>query len=221
MFSTDIAQIPARQTLWEQTAQRLQTLIANGTIAPGTRLTENALAQQLGVSRAPLREAIRHLMNIGLLISEPYKGVRVLELTPDGLHQLYEYRTGLEQMAFKGLWHKRTAASFDDLDQRHARLLEAIDAGDGALAIDRELALHQWCYELSGNPLLLDAWSRIKPHLQCYFVLHQRAHKRAGPARQSHDSYLEHAKGDSLEATLAYIARHMKQGFEQVIQTLG
>lgn len=217
MFTTDIEQIPGRQTLWEQTAQRLQTLIADGTIAPGTRLTENALAQQLGVSRAPLREAIRHLMNIGLLISEPYKGVRVLELTPDGLYQLYEYRTGIEQMAFRSLWPKRTTENLANLDDRHAKLLAAIDDNDSSQAIDRELDLHQWCYEISDNSLLMDAWARVKPHLRCYFVLHQRAHNRPGPARQSHDSYLEHAKGESLSAMLTFIERHMKQGFDQVI----
>ncbi|WP_110686083.1 GntR family transcriptional regulator [Salinicola aestuarinus] len=220
MFKTAIEQIPGRQTLWEQTAQRLQTLIANGTIAPGTRLTEHALAEQLGVSRAPLREAIRHLMNIGLLVSEPYKGVRVLELTPEGLHQLYEYRTGIEQMAFRSLWPKRSEQSFHDLDRRHAALLEAIDSGDSALAIERELELHQWCYELSGNALLVDAWARVKPHLCCYFVLHQRAHNRAGPARGSHDRYLEFAKGESLPAALDFIEQHMKQGFDQVIRHL-
>ena len=216
MFTID--QIPGRQPLWEQTVERLQTLIANGSIPPGTRLPETALAQQLGVSRAPLREAIRHLMNIGLLISEPYKGVRVMELTPAGLQELYEYRTGIEQTAFRIMWSKRTPAAIADLDQRHQKLLNAIDTGDGTGAIEHELKLHEWCYQLSGNQLLMDAWQRIRPHLQCYFVLHQRAHDRAGPARDSHDAYLAHIKGDSLDDALTFIEHHMKQGFAQVLQ---
>lgn len=210
--------ISRADTLWEKTALQLQALIANGEIPSGKKLTESYLAEQLGVSRVPIREALRHLLSSGLLISEPYKGVRVRDFDGDHLKQLYQYRAGLEKIAFTTVWPLRTPQHISELHHRNQLLLRAIDNGDSELAIMAEINLHSWCYEISNNSFLLDSWERIKPHIQCYFSLHQRAHSRHGPARESHDAYISLASGDSLADMLEHIDDHMKQGYDKVFQ---
>lgn len=201
-----------------QIAARLRELIVSGDLAPGTRLTEQGLAGRLGVSRAPLREAIRELVERGLLVSEPYKGLFVRSVTRADLEELYSLRTALEQFAFREAWPKRTPEALADLQRRNARLDAAIAAGDQPdRAIDLEMELHSWCYELSGHRLLLESWQRIRPNLQFYFVLHQRAHGRAGPLREAHDLYVSLACGDDLEAMLAHLEGHMRQGLERTL----
>ena len=103
------------QTRRGQIVKALRDLVLGGELMPGTRLTETDLAGRLGVSRAPLREAIRELVNIGLLVSVPYKGLFVRTITRRDLEELYSLRTALEQFAFAQTWDKRSPAACADL----------------------------------------------------------------------------------------------------------
>ncbi len=203
------------QTIRTQILGRLMPLIVSGRLEPGQRLREQDLARHLGVSRAPLREAIRDLVDVGLLISVPYKGVHVRTIARKDLEEIYSMRVALEQLAFRECWGKRSDQALADLRERNAALTHTITEGtDGTLAIEQELHLHSWCFELSGHALLLQAWERLKPNLNLYFSLHQHAHGRKGPLRQAHDTYLKIACGDDLEAMLAHLTEHMRQGLE-------
>lgn len=198
-----------------QIVRHLRQLIVNGNVQPGERLTETRLADQLGVSRAPLREAIRDLVDSGLVESLPYKGLFVRSVTRQDLEELYSLRTALEQFAFQQCWAKRDPKARADLEQRHADLLSEIDRNeDTERAIELELHLHDWCYELAGHALLQKTWCQMKPNLQFYFTLHQKAHNRAGPLRQGHEVYVTCALGNSLDAMQDHLDMHMRQGLE-------
>ena len=85
--------------LAEAVFQRLLTQIYNGNLAAGTELKEATLADAYGVSRGPVREAIRRLQGFQLVTREPYQRARVVQLTPDFVRQLFEVRMALEGMA--------------------------------------------------------------------------------------------------------------------------
>ncbi|MBR9864753.1 MAG: GntR family transcriptional regulator [Rhodobacteraceae bacterium] len=205
-------------TIRGRTVEQLRRLVVTGELAAGTRLTETELAGALGISRGPLREAIRELVDIGLLVSKPYKGLFVREITRKDLEEIYSLRTALEQFAFEQAWDKRTPKAIKELENRHASLISAIDAPEDPLAaIEQELHLHSWCYELSVHALLLQSWNRLKPNLQFYFAMHQQAHERKGPARGSHDEYIRLACGSDKGAMLAHLKDHMRQGLETTI----
>ena len=199
----------------------LRNLIVQGQVAPGERLTETALADQLGVSRGPLREAIRELVESGLVVSIPYKGLFVRQVTRRDLEELYSLRTTLEKFAFQLCWDRRSEDARQDLIQRNTVLKDVIaDNNDRDHAIRQELILHNWCYELANHNLLMKSWERMKPNLQFYFTLHQRAHNRAGPLREAHDAYVGYATGESLDDMLLHLDQHMRQGLETTIQDL-
>ncbi|QHQ36907.1 GntR family transcriptional regulator [Algicella marina] len=201
-----------------QTADQLTELIVTGELAAGTKLTETGLASALQISRGPLREAIRELVEAGLLVSQPYKGLFVRSASPRDLQEIYSLRTTLEQFAFKECWAKRTPAALDDLRGRELSLRQAVDDGIApTAAIARELHLHSWCYELSGHALLLQSWERMKSNLHFYFSLHQQAHGRRGPRREAHDKYIELACGDDLQAMLSHLEEHMQQGLKTTL----
>ncbi|RII36907.1 GntR family transcriptional regulator [Pseudooceanicola sediminis] len=205
----------------DQIVRSLRDLIVSGALPMGERLTEIDLSAQMGVSRAPLREAIRELVSSGLLVSQPYRGLFVREFSRRDLDELYSLRTTLEAMAFRQCWDMRDAAALADLDRRHADLVTAIERGDDpARAIALELDLHSWAYELSGHRLLIEAWQRICPNLQFYFTLHQRAHSRPGPRRDAHEVYVARARGDDLPAMLDHLTDHMRQGWLRTAQLL-
>jgi|TARA_B110000211_G_C13883316_1_gene466121 DNA-binding GntR family transcriptional regulator len=201
-----------------QIVRHLRTLIVNGSVAPGERLTEVKLAKQLGVSRAPLREAICELVDSGLVVSVPYKGLFVRKVTQRDLEELYSLRTTLEQFAFRQCWDNRSLEAKEEIYSRHDALKTVIArGGDPETAIELELYLHSWCYELSDHVLLQKAWQQIKPNLQFYFTLHQKAHNRTGPMRDAHDLYVACATGDDLNAMTNHLTDHMRQGLKQTL----
>lgn len=205
----------------DRVVRRLRDMILSGHVEAGERLTEMDLAERLGVGRAPLREAIRELVAAGLLISVPYSGLFVRDFTRKDLEELFSMRTTLEKMAFREAWARRNAAALADLDARHEALVAATDAGDPGEAIECELSLHSWCYEVSAHSLLIEVWQRMRPNLQFYLMLHQRAHARPGPRRDAHRIYVAHAMGDDLQAMQDHVDDHMRQGLERTLAYIG
>ncbi|MFZ1467629.1 MAG: GntR family transcriptional regulator [Paracoccaceae bacterium] len=194
----------------------LRDLILTGKVAAGSRLTETDLAVRLGVSRGPVREALRELVAAGLLISEPYRGVSVRGVSRRDLEEMYSLRSTLEKMAFRHAWPQRSPAALADLAARHDRLIAAITAGADPMAlVNLELALHDWVYELSGHQLLTQAWQRLHPHLQFYFAIHQRADGPTGHLAEVHTDYVRHASGTDLSAMEAHIDDHLRQGMQR------
>jgi DNA-binding GntR family transcriptional regulator len=203
-----------RETMRAQIANLMRTAILSGEFKPGEMVTETALALRFGTSRGPMREAMRHLIDQGLLVSVPYTGTHVLDLSITDINDIYAMRICLEIFAFEQIWEARDGAFDQALRLRHDALLEAIDARDDVRAIDAELDLHGLAYEWCGNTILLNSWTGIRSRLELYWAAHHRAHGITGPKRESHDDYLRLALGDSLDAMKAEIHSHMRRGLD-------
>lgn len=201
-----------RSTFREQISIRLREAIINGTLEPGSQVIESKLASQFGVSRGPLREAIRELINEGLLVSRSYTATFVLYLSKEDVQEIYSVRTMLEIFAFELIWNRRDEEFRHEFMRRHAVLQDAIDRGDDEASIVAELALHSLVFEATGHKLMLSLWQSIKGRLQIYWAAHHRAHGRRGPKREAHDAYLKLALGNSLRDMKGEIKAHMQRG---------
>ena len=201
-----------KATLRAHIVERLRAAILAGDIAPGTPITETALSARFDVSRGPLREALRQLIEEGLLVTVPYTGTHVASLSLEDVQEIYSLRTALEIFAFEQVWDRRDDRFRTELHRRNAALLVSIDAGDDRTSILTELELHGLVYEACGHRLLLRAWNGLRGRLQLYWAAHHRAHGRRGPRRDSHDSYIAAALGDDLDALRLEIADHMRRG---------
>lgn len=206
-----LARVP-KATFRAHIVERLRRAILSGELPPGSALVETALATQFDVSRAPLREALRQLVEEGLIVTVPYTGTHVTKLSVDDLHEIQSMRVTLERFAFEQAWPRRDAAFRRELKRRHVALTAAIDRGDDAASIDAELALHGLVYEASGHRLLQRTWASLRGRLQLYWAAHHRAHGARGPKRDSHDRYVALALGDDLAAMLAEVSSHMHRG---------
>ena len=204
-----------KSTFRQHIAERLRSAILGGEIAPGAPLVETTLAAQFSVSRGPLREALRELIEEGLLVTVPYTGTHVIALTPEDIHEIYSMRITLEHFAFEQAWPKRGTAFGLELQRRNTLLTQAIDVGDDAASIQAELDLHGLVYEVSGHKLLQRTWHSLRGRLQLYWAAHHRAHSSRGPQRDSHDSYVQAALGCDLAAMLDEITKHMGRGAER------
>ena len=105
----------ARSTLPQVAAERLRALIIEGILAPGARLNERELSEQLGLSRTPLREAFRLLAAEGLLLQLPNRGVQVVALSREDVRHAFEVMASLEGLAGELAAARVTDADLDDL----------------------------------------------------------------------------------------------------------
>ncbi|MEO9653428.1 GntR family transcriptional regulator [Marinomonas sp.] len=216
MTVLNLKPIHKNRTLRANVAEQLKEAIISGALPPGTKLVESQLSALLGVSRGPLREAIRQLVDQGLVESIAYTGTYVASITVQAIQELYSFRTELEQFAFKLVWEKRADSFYNELDLQQKKLTKAIKDNDHSAAIFEELELHNIVYKYCGHALLQDTWQRLRGRLHLYFTLHQNAHNRAGPKINAHDLYVELAKGDDLNAMLNHVSDHMQQGYKKV-----
>lgn len=212
-MTVTLPSVGKKETLRERILDTLRFAVIHGNLEPGTQLVETQLASQLAVSRGPLREAIRHLVEEGLLESVPYRGTFVRTLTVRDVEEIYSYRTALDKFAFQQAWDKRDQRFFDELDRRHVRLTRAIHKGEAAVAVTRELELHDLVYERSDHRLLLNSWKALRGTIHFCLALHHRAHQ---PVVSAHDEYVTAAKGDSRAAMNHAIDRHMRHGLERI-----
>lgn len=115
-----------RDTLHLKVCNVLRKAILNGDFKPGERLKQSELAEQLGVSRMPVREALRKLESEGLVILEPHKGAIVKSIQIEDVREIYELRAKLESMAIE-----QSMAYFDEEDYKQLKeLVEKMENTD-------------------------------------------------------------------------------------------
>src|SRR5919112_1309032 len=141
----------------------LREAIVEGRLAPGEAVVEAQLSRQLGVSRAPLREAFRSLENEGLVVSTPWRGGVVAPPTGGGGTQLPAFRRLLEVFAAEQVL-ERDNADISSLDTLVAEMERCAEASDLACMNEADVRFHTRIVEMSGNALLLDVWrSYVSP----------------------------------------------------------
>jgi DNA-binding GntR family transcriptional regulator len=148
-------------------------------------------------------------------VTVPYTGTHVISLSVEDVREIHSMRVTLECFAFEQAWDRRDTAFRNELQRRHAALVATIDEGDDRASILAELDLHGLVYEACGHRLLQRTWNSLRGRLQLYWAAHHRAHAIRGPKRDGHESYVEIALGDDLNAMRDEIATHMRRGGQQ------
>lgn len=164
----------------------LKDAIAKGALHPGQRLVEARIAGRLGVSRAPLREAIRLLESEGLLQKVPRKGVIVSILHEKDAAEIYGLRVALESWAAREACHRATEADFEALRELIAEMERSSSASDVDHLAGEDVTFHRKICEIAGNQRLLISWTGIVSQMRLlsrhvlgtlYADLHQVPHR--------------------------------------------
>jgi DNA-binding GntR family transcriptional regulator len=168
----------ASTNLAERVADKMVAAIAAGQLRPGERLIENDLAGELGVSRVPIREAMRVLESQGILQATPRRGVRVIKLDKAWSVQLYETRVALERQVVReaALRLRAEPAKSAKLDAALAQMRRMVAANDRMGVNQADLAFHRALCELSESPLLTSLWSAIARHVLIKFSIETEEH---------------------------------------------
>ncbi|ESW92097.1 MULTISPECIES: GntR family transcriptional regulator [unclassified Mesorhizobium] len=195
----------------------LRRAILTGQLEPGQKLSELRIAEQMRVSRAPLREAMRELVQEGILTSIPYAGTFVIDVTAKDIDDAYSLNKVLDEFAIERTWKLRDQRFFDELDRRHEAVKQATRARDTTRQIETALQLHGLIYEWADNSVLLETWQRLTSRLQMYFALHQRARNEPVPAEDLHETYVRLLKGADMRAAQRHAREHIDLDFEELL----
>jgi DNA-binding GntR family transcriptional regulator len=151
-----------RRVLRDQVKSYLTDAILSGVYKPGERLVETRIAQQLGVSQAPVREAIRELELLGFLKSEPFRGASVRQLSTDELLEIYPVRAALEGVAARAAATRLTEDDFAHLAELLGKMLAAAATADQRGFAEYNVTFHRVVVEASGNRTLINLWNTLQ-----------------------------------------------------------
>ncbi|TDO89710.1 DNA-binding GntR family transcriptional regulator [Enemella evansiae] len=211
------AHIPLRT----QVADELRRRITDRELAPGARLVEHQLAEQLGVSRNPVREAIRVLESEGFVVTVPRRGVVVATLDAQSVTDLFQVRAGLEGMAAE-LAAGRVAAGEVTVDALQGVLAEArlaTESGDVTSVGRLNSEFHAGIVALTGNLLLTEMVRPVMWRVRWVFRL--SAEERAPHSWTEHLGLLEALTAGDPEAARRLAIEHVQKAERAALLAIG
>ena len=148
--------------------QELEHMILTGELSPGAKLNEAALAEKLGVSRGPVREAFRALEQSGLVRLERNRGVHVRQVPVEEADDIYELRALLDRFAAEQVATAATPEIVRELRAQVSHMEKAALRNDVDTFFAANLAFHDRVVELAGNGKLLDTYRRLVNELRLF-----------------------------------------------------
>jgi DNA-binding GntR family transcriptional regulator len=208
--------IEAPPSITHLAADAMRKMIFAGELRPGDRVVESQVAGVLGVSKPPLREALRVLEQEGLVVRSPRRGVVVTPLTLHDVYEIVTLRHDLERLAVDLGVPCRAPERIARCRDAYAALEEAAEAGDEAAVIERGFAFHVAVVGLAGHQRLEDAYRSLALQLRLCMVMNRRARSPheplTGDARR-HLRILELVEAGDPEAVHHELAHHGDSSF--------
>ncbi|KNC10441.1 GntR family transcriptional regulator [Pantoea sp. RIT-PI-b] len=172
--ATDNSWSAARpRTLVDHAVDAILSAASRGLILPGDRIAEPELVAKLGMSRVPIREALRILESQGIVTSEPYKGIRLMEISHQRLEQIIDVRIPLETLACRRAIEagRNGAEQLNQLYQGVAQMQAMMQNDDVYGFASADTDFHRTLCSFAHNPVLSNLWESIARQLTVIFGL--------------------------------------------------
>lgn len=199
-------------------ANLLRRLILNGQIPPGERLIETEIAEQLGVSRMPVREALRILESEGLIRQVPHKGLFVTQLSEDDIREFYTIRQALEVCAIKIVTDRITRAEIEALRGYCEKAREAFCKNDIDGVCFWTAKFNEEIYVSCGMPRFEEEIKNTQNYLRTFRFLSFRTKERAEQALSEHEEIIRLVEAKDHEGAARATEKHLKRAMESYIE---
>jgi DNA-binding GntR family transcriptional regulator len=216
--TVDIARIenvPLRVSV----ADIIRQAIINGSMRPGSPVVEMALAEQLKVSRAPVREAIQILEADGLIESEPYKGKRVKPLTLKEVEEVYSLREQFEAFAIRRVVERKVDVSL--LRVHSDAMFAAAERNDLAALNDADEAFHRTLIRLADHGLVLSFWEHLYLRIRQIMALRNSANRDLRAVAKNHPPIIEAIETRDMILAISLISDHTRSAAQIAPEELG
>ncbi len=210
----------ARSSLPQAAADRLRTLIIEGVLAPGRRLNERELSEQLGVSRTPLREAFRMLAADGLVVQLPNRGVQVVALSREDVRHAFEVMAGLEGLAGELAARNVTESDLAALGALQSDMETAHGRADLPAYYQANRAIHDRFSAMAANPVLAQMQHTLNVRLHALRFRSNLNRDKWDRAVAEHRSMLAALAAHDGAALRDLLVRHLQAKLQVVLETM-
>jgi DNA-binding GntR family transcriptional regulator len=201
----------------EAIVQRLRALIVSGDVQPGDRLIEERFTEMFGVSRPPLREALRILERDGLVKSLPRRGFIVMPITAEDVREIYSLRYALERLAVELGVPVKDPSRLEPMREALKAMQEAVDAEDDDAVLAANSRFHHALVGLPGHKRLTAAYESIRLQLEFCMAYNLKFREQTYGDRKDvhprHARLLEIIESGDTDAVLKEIANHGNRSF--------
>lgn len=212
--------VPHRGSTTELVTDTLREAILDGGLVPGDRLREDELAQDLGVSRTPVREALRRLADERLTVHRVHAGSVVASMTIDDILAVYLVRENLEGLAAHLTAMRQPPGLLDDLTQVHKEMVDRLPHADTAELVTLNLRFHRIVREGSGNSYLERFLTQVEHAVRRFGRSTYEQPGRAAAVVAEHAAIVSAIASGDPELAAEKSRAHMRAAREMRIQTL-
>lgn len=191
--------------------QEITKAIESGYLVPGSRVVESQIATAMGISRSPVREAIRHMEQEGLLIAIPNRGTFVPELNVREIEELYSMRALLEGFGARLAAECATKADIGKLESVFAEMEKAAEKPQFALLVKKHTEFHRTISELSAHSILIETWTRLQSKLNLFLNIRLHYQGDLQKVPETHKNILKAIRQGNPEMAEWYMRQHIVQ----------
>jgi len=203
-----------RQSLSDQVYHYIKRLILSGEIRGGERIPEEKVAQQFGVSRTPIREALNRLEEYGLIQIKPRSYAEVVSLAPHEAGQIAVIRSQLETLAVDLLTDCGTKEDFKRLDLLAQECNTLIAQGDIAATFEKDSLLHLEIARRAGNPHLYEIYEKLDAKVQLLRLVLKLPLEKLKTYVKHHDRIIHAMKVHDKEFAVTMMRQHVMNQLE-------
>ncbi|MGV2831000.1 GntR family transcriptional regulator [Myxosarcina sp. GI1(2024)] len=216
--------IQRSQSLRQQVYQALRQIIFRGDLVSGERVIETKLAEQLQVSRTPIREAIGQLQQEKLIVSNPHGGFKVATLSTKDAIQLYDCRIALEQLSVTEACKLATAQQLERLENYVLSAEKATESGtsksDSQKLLELDYQFHHLIAESSGNQWLLTLLARVFDQMALLRIQTTKHNPQVLEIRLEHRQIYEAIAARNVDLARETIKEHLIASKTRVVREL-
>ena len=205
-----------RHSLHDELVGRIRDMIIEGQLEPGSRIHEGQLGQALGVSRTPLREALKFLASEGLIDLVPGRGAIVRQLTPQDVRNMLEVLIALETLAGRLACRNATEAQIKDVRKMHDRMMGFYASRKRLEYYKLNQAIHTAIVNLSGNDYLASTHEAIQSRLKRIRFIGNEAPENWSGAVQEHVEMIEALEKRDEGALTDVLTRHLEETWTRI-----
>jgi len=211
---------PLKVALSDKVADYLREAIIRGKLAAGEQLREVSLAKSLGVSRGPIREAMRQLEREGLIIIPRNGRTVVARLTKEDFDEVYSLRIGLERVAVQYAIRNASESDLDDMQQVVNTMTQQVKAGISEKeAADLDLQFHDGLYQISAHKRLQACWADLRPQIYIFLLSRNVADPDFRTQMIGHQDIVDTIRARDEERAVSYIEQHIRIAYNRISKT--
>jgi len=187
----------------------IRKAILDGAFPPGSPLVERRIADEMGISRGPVREALRRLEEEGLVVTTPHKVTQVVEVGPQRIHEITALREALEPLAVSQTLARVRVGAIQQLQQLMAEMRSAGAAGEREALIELHLGFHRTYYAMADNALLLQVWTLMEGQTRLYLHVHHLPSETLSDYAEHHQELLQALEVGSTVEIQTAVRQHV------------